>query len=347
RVFKGLQSASRVWPPMRVGPGRPEAQPLPCPEAIGQSRGARHRQMMAALTPRARTSSLSALRLLTGANAQPCRPGPTAPLPQPRMRIPAVDAEVGEARHLYHFMPGAAAAAPIPRGRVPRLSALVVRPFDAIAIELGEGHERHRPPPIDVGALDGDLPTHVFLVHLQDVLHPRLPHRNHEHAAGLELLQQGWGNMIDAAGDDDLVEGGILRPSIVAIRLLGIDGLVLGVAAPDQLVVFSARALGKRLDDLDGPYLVGEVGEVCRLVARAGPDLEHLLAHLDIDGARHAPDHARAGDRHPEADAVVVDVVDDAAVTRQTEFVARGEQECPLVARLPKVDVADHILKAL
>src|SRR5262249_13406695 len=49
----------------------------------------------------------------------------------------------------------------------------------------------------------------------------------------------------------------------------------------------------------------------------------------------------------PEADAVVVDVVDDAAVAGHAELVARGEQECPLVARLPEVDVADHVQEAL
>src|SRR5262249_42922969 len=48
-----------------------------------------------------------------------------------------------------------------------------------------------------------------------------------------------------------------------------------------------------------------------------------------------------------EADAVVVDVVDDAAVAGHAELVARGEQECPLVARLPEVDVADHVQEAL
>ncbi|MGH6818909.1 MAG: hypothetical protein ACREC1_09085, partial [Methylovirgula sp.] len=48
-------------------------------------------------------------------------------------------------------------------------------------------------------------------------------------------------------------------------------------------------------------------------IARAGADLEHLLALLHVDRARHAPDDARAGNRPPEADVedrVVVGAVD-------------------------------------
>jgi len=56
--------------------------------------------------------------------------------------------------------------------------------------------------------------------------------------------------MIDAAGDDDLVERGLLLPAVVAVRILGRDRLVLGVAALDERVVEAAGALGQRLDDL-------------------------------------------------------------------------------------------------
>jgi len=56
--------------------------------------------------------------------------------------------------------------------------------------------------------------------------------------------------MIDAAGDDDLVERGLLLPAVVAVRILGRDRLVLAVAALDERVVEAAGALGQRLDDL-------------------------------------------------------------------------------------------------
>ena len=81
-----------------------------------------------------------------------------------------------------------------------------------------------------------------------------------------------------------LSNGRGLFPAVIAVGVLGGDRLVLGVAALDQRVVDAARALGERLDDLDRPDLVGEVGEIGRLVAGAGADLEHLLAELDVDG---------------------------------------------------------------
>src|SRR5262245_11098157 len=223
-----------------------------------------------------------------------------------------------------------------------------MRALDDVALELGEGHEGDRPAVVDVGALDGDLAAGGdVLDHLEDVLRPRRPDRDDHDAAALELLQQGGRNMVDAAGDDDLVERGGVLPAVIAVRVLGVDRLVFGVAALDQRVVEAARALGQRLDDLDRPYLVGEVREIGRLIAGAGADLEHLLAHLDVDGAGHAPHHARPGDGHAETDIVVVDVVDDSAGFRPAELLARRHQEGALVARLPQVDVADHVLKAV
>src|SRR5437660_107658 len=74
----------------------------------------------------------------------------------------------------------------------------------------------------------------------------------HRHAACICQLQQRRRHVFDAACHDDLVEGCRLFPAVVAIGLLGLDVLVLGVALLDQLVVEPARALGERLDDLDG-----------------------------------------------------------------------------------------------
>src|SRR5262249_24576435 len=161
--------------------------------------------------------------------------------------------------------------------------------------------------------------------------------------AGLELLQQRRRNVVDAAGNDDLVERRELLPAVIAVRVFAGDRLVFGIAALDQGVVDAARALGQGLDDLDRPDLVGDVRQVGSLMPRAGPDLERLLAHFDVDGAGHAPDHPWSGDRHAVADVVVIDVVDHAAGPRPAEFLAWSHQERPLVARFPQVDVPDHV----
>src|SRR5262245_41775785 len=103
--------------------------------------------------------------------------------------------------------------------------------LDDVALEFGEGHEGDRPAVVDVGALDGDLAAGGdVLDHLEDVLRPRRPDRNDHDAAVLELLQQGGRNMVDAAGDDDLVERGGVLPDVIAVRVRAIDGLGLGVA---------------------------------------------------------------------------------------------------------------------
>src|SRR5215813_3261500 len=226
--------------------------------------------------------------------------------------------------------------------------SLVVSAFDGVALELGEGDEGHRPAIVDVGTLDPDLAVGGLLLdHLEDVLRARRPDWNHHDAADLELLQERRRNMVDAAGDDDLVERPRLFPAVVAVRLLGIDGAEFGIAALDETVITAARAIGERLDDLDRPHLIGKVREIGRLIAGAGADLEHLLAHLNLDRTGHAPHHARTGDGHTEPDIVIVDVVDDVAAVGLAELVARRQQKGALVAGLPDVTVADHVLEAL
>src|SRR5437879_5066681 len=138
-------------------------------------------------------------------------------------------------------------------------SALVVRSLDGVALQLGEGDEGHRHASVDVGALDRDLAARLLLDDLEDVLRTRRPDRDHHDAAGLELLQQRRGDVVDAAGDDDLVEGARLLPAVIAVGLLAVDRLELGVAERNEGVVKGAGALGLRLDVLDGPPLVSEV----------------------------------------------------------------------------------------
>src|SRR6478752_8568078 len=107
----------------------------------------------------------------------------------------------------------------------------LMRPLDCVAVQLGERDERHRPAVIDVGTPDGDLAAcRGLLDDLEDTLRAGRADRNHHEPVGLELLQQRRRDVIDAAGDDDLVERGILLPAVIAVRIFGADGLVFGVA---------------------------------------------------------------------------------------------------------------------
>src|SRR5262245_43848952 len=79
--------------------------------------------------------------------------------------------------------------------------------FDRVAVQLVERHERHEPTVVDIGTLDRDLAAGAGLLdHFEDTLGARRADRDHHDAAGFELLKQGRRNVIDAAGDDDLVE---------------------------------------------------------------------------------------------------------------------------------------------
>src|SRR5438128_2245695 len=55
-----------------------------------------------------------------------------------------------------------------------------------------------------------------------------------------ELLKERRRDVVDAAGDDDLVEGRKLLPAVIAVRVLAGDRLVFGIAALDQDVVDAA-----------------------------------------------------------------------------------------------------------
>src|SRR5262249_55931935 len=94
---------------------------------------------------------------------------------------------------------------------------VLVRPLDHVATKLGEGDEGDRPAGVDVGALDRNLAARGdVLDDLEDVLRTRRPDRDDHDAAGLELLEERRRNVVDAAGDDDLVEWGRFLPAVVA-----------------------------------------------------------------------------------------------------------------------------------
>ena len=69
--------------------------------------------------------------------------------------------------------------------------------------------------------LTATWPSGALLDDLEDVLRARRTDRDHHDAADLELLQQRRRNVVDAAGDDDLVERGRLLPAVVAVGVLG------------------------------------------------------------------------------------------------------------------------------
>ena len=72
----------------------------------------------------------------------------------------------------------------------------------------------------------------------------RADRNDHDPVRG-QLLQERRGDVIDAAGDDDLVERPSLLPAVISVGVLRADRAVLAVAAGDQPVVEVARALGE------------------------------------------------------------------------------------------------------
>ena len=184
---------------------------------------------------------------------------------------------------------------------------------------------------------------------LEHALRARRADRDHHQAARLQLLQQRRRHVVDAAGHDDLVEGRGLFPAVVAVGRLGLDVLELGVALLDQLVVEAAGAGRQRRDDLDRVGVLGQVGDVGRLHARAGADLQHLLAALDVDHVGHAALDVRA--RHGDAvadveEGVLVGALVDRRIDRR-EFLARRQQEGADGGLAPDVLVPDQGLEAV
>src|SRR5262249_24080117 len=149
----------------------------------------------------------------------------------------------------------------------------------------------------------------LLLHHLEHTLSAGGGDRYDHDTADSELLQERRRNMIDATGDDNLVEWGNLLPAVIAVGALGGDRLILGVAARDQSLINAAGALRQRLDNLDGEYLVGEVGQIRGLVSRPGSDLQDLIAQLNVQGGGHAADNVRSGNRDAVTDVEISVIV--------------------------------------
>src|SRR5271170_493677 len=130
-----------------------------------------------------------------------------------------------------------------------------MRPGDGPAFEPGEGHEIDDGAAINVGARDIDPALRALaLDDFQHMLGAWRSNRNDHDPVGLELLQQRRGNMVDAAGDNDLVEGRLFLPAVVAIGVAGGDRPIFRVPPRDEAVIDGARALRQSADDLDRPY---------------------------------------------------------------------------------------------
>src|SRR3984957_21047966 len=87
-----------------------------------------------------------------------------------------------------------------------------------------------------------------------------------------EWREQWRGNVIDAAGDDDLVERLSVRPAVITVGVAGADGAVLAVAARDEAVIDRPRPLRQGGDDLDRPDIGRQVCRIGGLVTRSGAD---------------------------------------------------------------------------
>ena len=120
--------------------------------------------------------------------------------------------------------------------------------------------------------------------------------RDHQAAALGELVEQGRGDRVGGGGDDDGVKRRLRRPALVAVA--GPYAHLVKAQLPQRV----RRALRQRRDDLDGEHLGAHRGEDRRLVARAGADLEDLLAGFHIHGLGHESDNERLGDGLPVTD---------------------------------------------
>src|SRR4029077_19946857 len=113
-----------------------------------------------------------------------------------------------------------------------------VRADDLLGFKLGKRNEWNDPAAVDVGSGDRHLPVGgLVLDDFQNPLSAWRPDRNDHDSAGLQLLQQRGRNMVDAAGDDDLVKRRRLFPTIIAVGSLALDGLKFLVAILDELVI--------------------------------------------------------------------------------------------------------------
>ena len=111
------------------------------------------------------------------------------------------------------------------------------------------------------------------------------------------VRQRGAGRAARRRGDVDRVEGRVLgQPA----RAVADDAASRSRRPPPRGRARPARdSAGVALD---APHVRGEPGEQRGVVARAGADVEHPLAAVELEQLAHARDHERLGDRLARAD---------------------------------------------
>ncbi len=186
-----------------------------------------------------------------------------------------------------------------------------------------------------------------LLDHLEDVLRAGRPHGDDHDPVRPQLLQERRRDVVDAAGDDDLVERRRLGPAEIAVGAAGRDVGIFAVSRGDQPVVDATGARRELRNDLDRVDARGEVGEQRRLVSGAGADLEHLLAVAHLERTGHPAHRAGRGDGHAEADVDIMPDISLVLVLGPGEFLAGGQQEGALLGRRVEVVERQHVLVAV
>src|SRR4029077_5488441 len=90
---------------------------------------------------------------------------------------------------------------------------------------------------------------------------------NHHFPTRFQLVDQRWRQEIRGGGDDYLVKGGVLLPTVIAIGDLEFD------IAAALLSESSFRLLAKLFDDFDRVYLAGQLRADGGLIAQTGSNV--------------------------------------------------------------------------
>src|SRR5262245_51068487 len=155
------------------------------------------------------------------------------------------------------------------------------------AVEASLPDERHEPAGDGVddrrplGAPNEDL----------EALSPAAADGNGQAPARLELVVEPLRETGRCRGDGDRRERSLVREPDRAVAEVDAHAVVarFGEVAP--------RLLRQLRDPLDGVHLAGELGQDRRLVAGAGPDVEHLLGAGQPERLGDASDHVGLGNR--------------------------------------------------
>lgn len=140
--------------------------------------------------------------------------------------------------------------------------------------------------------------------------------RNDHSAALAELIDEGGGNPVWGARDDDGVVGSGFRPAQEAIGAM--DGDVANAEAAQG----GAGGSGELRDDFDGVDLVDEPSEHGGLVTGAGSDFEHAVGGPWVERLGHEGDDEGLGDGLMEPDGQGVIGVRLGEEVRRDEFMA-------------------------